>query len=697
MTAATVSVNGSVRTEHRGGYLPFSVDVTDDVAGGRTAHVAVILDSRFNVNVPPNLPQPATPSAIDYHQPGGIHRDVWLRIEPSASISSVALQNENVLSPPGRRVRAVISIDSTEVLTDGSVELAVVDGDGAVVASIRRSVDIPIGRSEQAVELAGLDSVRLWDVDEPTLYEVVATLLAGEEVRHRVRVRTGFREARFEMDGFYLNGTRRYLFGLNRHGSFPFTGFAMPDRVHRRDAAIIKNELNCVMVRCSHYPQTESFLDACDELGLLVWEESPGWQYVGDAEWQDHAVQEITDMIARDRHRPSIIVWGARPNETPDRPAFNVRTEALVKSLDPTRATSGTMFGDYAQQAMFHHDVFSYDDYSTAVGTDGSRRPTILPPRPDRPYLISEAVSTRSSPATLYRRIDSARVQQHQALDYAFAHDAAKADPHITGLLAWVGFDYHADMGNHFRGIKTAGLGDVFRILKPGAAIYQAQIDPRKRVVIAPAFTWEPLEFGQHSLYAGSPDVERWGPGERAVICSNCERLEVYLGDEHVATALPDHVTFPHLEYPPSFVDLRLEGRQGTDLRIEGYLADRLVGERRFSGDRQGDRFRLDPDDAALEADGVDATRVVISLVDRFNTPRGTSRARVALHLDGPATLIGDNPFDLESTGAAGAVWVRTEAGRPGRILLRAVVDGHTVATAEIESVSGSDVGRDGE
>ena len=94
------------------------------------------------------------------------------------------------------------------------------------------------------------------------------------------------------------------------------------------------------MVRCAHYPQTSSFLDACDELGLLVWEESPGWQYVGDSDWQDQAADDIEKMILRDRHRPSIVVWGARLNETQDRPKFYARTEALVKALDPTRAST---------------------------------------------------------------------------------------------------------------------------------------------------------------------------------------------------------------------------------------------------------------------------------------------------------------------------------------------------------------------
>ena len=99
--------------------------------------------------------------------------------------------------------------------------------------------------------------------------------------------RIGFREARFTPEGFHLNGKHLKLRGLNRHQTFPFVGQAMPARVQRRDAWILKKELKCNIVRTSHYPQSPHFLDACDELGLLVFEEIPGWQHIGDQGWKD--------------------------------------------------------------------------------------------------------------------------------------------------------------------------------------------------------------------------------------------------------------------------------------------------------------------------------------------------------------------------------------------------------------------------
>lgn len=668
MTNATVSLDGEVVATHLGGYLPFRFEITEQVAAAKANVLAVALDSRFNVNVPPNLPAPAPTTSIDYLQPGGIHRSVWLVRSPDIFVSELALTNFDALDAAARRTEAVVTIDARDAAVDGELRVSVLDREGQEVTA----VTVTAAAGETTVRLDDLADVELWDVDSPVLYEVRAELRQGDATTHSLTRRTGYREARFELDGFYLNGRRRYLFGFNRHGYFPYAGFAMPDRAHRKDAEILKEQLNSVMVRCAHYPQTESFLDACDELGLLVWEESPGWQYVGDSVWQDRAVDDITAMIARDRHRPSIVIWGARLNETPDRPEFYARTEALVKSLDSTRQTSGTMFAEHSREQNFQHDVFSYDDYHTEIGPDGERRPLLLDPVEDRPYLLSEALSTRSSPTTFYRRIDEARVQQHQAMDYAHANDVAMGDPRFSGLLAWAAFDYQANMGNHYRGIKTSGLGDVFRELKPGAAIYRAQIDPSVRPVIEPAFVWEPLEFRQRQSFSGRQEHRNWGPGAHAMICSNLDRLDVYLGDRLVDSVAPDRDRFANLPYAPSFVDLTLREEDGVDLRIEGFVGEKRVLTRRMSGEREFDTLDLAADDASIVADGRDATRVVVRMADKFGNSRGSSHAVVELSVDGPARLVGDAVLDLSETGGVAAVWIRSLPGNTGTIHVRA-------------------------
>jgi beta-galactosidase len=669
VTSVIVSVNDVVVGEHRGGYLPFSFEITDQLRPDGHNTVAVILDSRFNLNVPPNAPDSVPSSSIDFYQPGGIVRDVWLRTVPTSFVRSVATTHHDVLDPARRRSTFVVTMDSSRPALDASVEITLVARDRTAVAFVSVQLgDLPLGERDIEIELEDLQDVQLWDVDRPTLYDATTTLHA-EGIEHSLILRTGFREATFRPDGFFLNGRRRYLLGVNRHDYFPFAGFAMPDRVHSRDAQILRDELNCVMVRCSHYPHHPAFLDACDELGLLVWEESPGWHFIGDSDWQDAAVAQITDMIDRDRHRPSIVLWGARLNETPDRPLLYARTEALVKALDPTRATTGATHGDYSRRSVFQHDVFAYDDYNTRLDERGERRPDLLEPIDGRPYLVSESVAARSSPTTHYRRNEVAEVQQHQALDYANAHNDAQADPRYAGLLAWIGFDYQSPRGNGRRGLRHTGLTDTFRVPKAGAALYRSQVSPSVRVVVEPAFTWDPPLRSRAHGYADRPEASEWGPGAEAMICSNCDRVAVYLDGEIVADATPDRDRFPHLAYPPSFVDLTRLG--AGELRIDGIVDGVVAMTRRFSGDRNMDSLVVTSDDDELLADGVDATRVIVALADHYGNARSRTDESVMVEVSGPGTLIGESELDLDELGGTAGFWIRSRPDESGLIHVR--------------------------
>ena len=347
--------------------------------------------------------------------------------------------------------------------------------------------------------LTRLGDITVWDCRDASakLYTVVATLLVGSTPVHDYQVRTGFRTISFQEDGFYLNGRRVTLFGLNRHQFYPFAGGAMPARVQARDAQILREELNCTMVRCSHYPQSEDFLDACDELGLMVWDEAPGWGYVGDPAWQDLACRDVAAMIVRDRNHPSVILWGARLNETDDDQAFYGKTNEIAKSLDNSRPTVGAMNNWRPSSGNYQQDVYSFNDYSHVSDVSGGerrggerrggerqsvKRPALQPPVAGMPYMVSEAIGTLSGPARFYRRTDTQAVQQGQATAHATVHDIAASDDRYCGLVAWSGFDYPSGSGrNRHRGVKCTGVADLFRIPKPGAAIYQAQVAPGGR------------------------------------------------------------------------------------------------------------------------------------------------------------------------------------------------------------------------
>jgi beta-galactosidase len=667
MTRATVTLNGAEVADHLGGYLPFSVEV-GSLLRARGNVLAVRLDSSFNLNVPPDRPAPEPAISVDYWQPGGIYRDVRLRVVPRAFLADVFAKPVNVLDPAARQVVVRVTVDAAAApagsgLTAPAHVTVRLLGDGGEVARARAPVTVA-GPDQVTVTatLSGLDRVRLWDIDDPVLYTVTAELVANGEPVHEHQVRTGFREARFALDGFYLNGRRVKLFGVDRHQFFPFAGGAMPGRVQARDVEIMRRELNCNMVRCAHYPQAEAFYDACDELGLMAWEEAPGWGYLGDDAWKELAYRDIGEMIVRDRNHPSIIIWGARLNETPNDTAFYTSTNELAHALDDSRPTAGAMAGlrltkDYQQ------DVFAEDDYSSVKGPDGVKEPVLQPPETGvgRPYMVSEAVGTLSGPAIYYRRTDPQAVQQGQATAHGRVHDLAASDDRYCGLLAWTGIDYPSGSGNQYRGVKYTGVVDEFRVPKPGAAIYQAQADPRVRPVIAPAFYWD---FGPVSPVTALP---------AAMICANLDRLELYVGGEHFAAVVPDTGGYPHLDYPPSFADFRaVDGSSRPELRIDGYLGADMVASRSFSADPSGDVLTLAADDPEIEADGADATRLEFRAVDRYGAPRPYVTGQVGFEVTGPAVLVGDNPFDFAAAGGAGAVWIRSRPGARGTVTVRA-------------------------
>ena len=660
MTRTTVSLNGRHLPSHTGGYLPFSAEITDRLAR-RGNVLAITLNSRFNHNVPPDRPPPYAPGSVDFWQPGGLYREVQLRVVPQMFLADVFAKPVSVLADADRHVVVRCTVDAA-VVPRGSVTILVQLRDGAREVS---SVTVPVkitkrGRVTVTGTLSGLAGITLWDIDDPKLYTVLATLQVGGAPLHDYQVRIGFREASFQLDGFFLNGRQVKLFGVNRHQFYPFAGGAMPARVQRKDAEILRRELNCNMVRCSHYPQSEDFYNACDELGLMVWEEIPGWGYFGDARWRAAAHRDVGDMIIRDRNHPSIIVWGVMPNEAGEHVREYTDYHELARSLDDSRPTGGD---GSRTDASYVFDVYSIHDYRHRIGPGGLRQPELWPATDaaGRPYLVCEAVGTLSGPARHYRRTDSQNIQQGQAAAHARVHDIAASDDRYCGLLAWSGYDYNSGHGSQLGGIKYTGVLDVFRIPKPGAAIYQSQLDPKIRPVIQPAFYWD---FGPTSPVTSLSS---------AMICANVDRLEIYVGGAHHATATPDTAHYGHLRYPPSFADFTgVNAAAHPELRIDGYLGSVQVVSRRFSSDPAGDWLLLAADDAELTGDGADATRVVFRAVDAYGAPRPYASAQVRLSVHGPATLVGDNPFDFASAGGAGAAWVRTLPSSAGSVTVRA-------------------------
>ena len=636
MTASTVWINGQRLGEYKGGYTPFSFDLTQHINWDGDNLLAVELDSAERPDIPPFGGQ------IDYLTFGGIYRDVHLRLVPSTYIENIFVRPGSVLSD--QPTVAVSCFIGRMEAQQGPLTLeAELRDKDHVIATAHQT--IPAGAAAvdpvpYDITLNRFGSIRRWDLENPKLYTMVVRLKEKDTLIDEDGRRFGFRSARFTDHGLELNGQNVKLRGLDRHQTFPFVGQAMAARGQQRDAYVLKRELKCNIVRTSHYPQSPDFLDACDELGLLVFEEIPGWQHVGDEKWQEISIDNVRRMVRRDWNHPSIILWGVRINESRDYHDFYVKTNAMAHNLDPTRQTGGVR---YFQESEFLEDVFTMNDFGFPL------KP------PNHPNYLNTEFCGHTYPTKMN---DSGERLAEHIRRHARVHNTIASSPQYAGGLGWCAFDYdtHEEFGSGDR-ICYHGVSDIFRLPKPAAFFYQSQCDPSEQVVLEPAFQWSAADDWSQVM-------------ETAMVCSNCDHLKFYVGDKLVAEADPDHdpKTFGNLPHPPFTVNLHKGPKKGT-LKIEGYLGGKKVVEKLYAHEGIDRQFLVAPDDTNLFADGADSTRVAMRVADEYGNLRRYSSAAISLSLEGPAELIGENPFSL--FGGCGAVWIRAKH-EPGTAVLRA-------------------------
>ena len=635
MTASTVWINGTKLGEYKGGYTPFSFELTPHLDFEGENVLAVDVDSTERPDIPPFGYE------IDYLTFGGIYREVSLRVVPATFIENIFVRPKDVLSanPSVDADCFVQNLDGSKDLL--TIEVELLEGDRVLAKGSQRiaASSNPTEPSAHMVRLERLGGIQLWDLDKRNLYTARVRLRHAAQLLDEDSRRFGFRQAQFTDHGFELNGKVIKLRGLDRHQTFPFVGQAMPGRVQRRDAEILRDQLKCNIVRTSHYPQSRHFLDACDEVGLLVLEEIPGWQHIGDAAWKDISVDNVRRMIRRDWNHPSIILWGVRINESKDDHDFYTRTNALAHQLDPIRQTGGIR---YFQESEFLEDVFTMNDFGFPL----------KPPNHPR-YLNTEFVG-HTYPTKTIDQVE--RLTEH-ALRHARIHDQLASNPQYAGGIGWCAFDYntHGNFGSGDR-ICYHGVTDVFREPKPAAGFYKSQCDPAEEIVLQPAFHWA---RGDASIGFS-----------KAVVCSNCDHLKFYIDDKLVGEVDPDRQQFAHLRYAPFVLDMKELFHKWGDLRIEGYIGGKQVIAKRMSGTGVDAKFLLLPDDTQLIADGADSTRVVLRVTDEFGAVRPFANDAIQFEIDGPAQIVGDNPFSL--IGGTGAVWIRAQE-TPGKVRLKAV------------------------
>mgnify|MGYP000608054316 FL=1 len=503
---ATVFCNGERVGYHACGYTAFCVDITDLVRLGGENVIDVRLDTRESLNIPP------FGFVIDYLCYGGLYREVTLEVKEPEYIKEVLIENTGL-----REIRVRISSECGSLVTD------IVDNSGAVISSA-------VGK---AFEL-NVPEAELWSVDSPALYTALVRAMRGGECVDEKRLRFGFRTVKFKSDGFYLNGERLKIRGLNRHQSYAYVGYAMPRSVQELDAEILKNELGVNAVRTSHYPQSQHFISRCDELGLLVFTEIPGWQHIGDEDWKRQAVKNTDEMVRQYMHHPSIMLWGVRINESQDCDELYRRTNAVAHTLDSGRQTSGVR---YIEKSRLLEDVYAYNDFSHCGDNAGLKPKKSVTAKKHNGYLVSEC-NGHMFPT---KSFDDERHRLDHALRHAKVLDAMYADDDISGIFPWCMFDYntHQDFGSG-DGICYHGVMDMFRNPKLASAVYASQSEDKPCCVVSSS-----MDIGEHPA----------GDIGRVYVFTNADCVRLYKDGVFVREFAPSREEYPALPHPPVIID----------------------------------------------------------------------------------------------------------------------------------------------
>ena len=551
---ATVFCNGRRVFHHSCGYTAFTVDLTSALHLGQKNVVAVRCDSREDLNIPPFGGQ------MDFLTYGGICRAVCLDVKEPAYLRDIFIETK----------------------AEGDFRIYTATVGETVGCTLQAEIRSPSGSrafytGELSLPITGaLNSVHPWSIEHPTLYTLTVRLIRPGTGGLPARVldekscRFGFRTLQFVAGGLYLNGQRVELRGLNRRQSYAYQGYAMPDSIQRLDAQLLKKQLGCNAVRLTT-PPSPAFLDACDELGLLVFVEMPGWQHVGDDIWKAQALQNCREMVCQCRSHPSIFLWGVRVSGSADDESFYKRTNETVRRLDPTRPTAGTRS---TRRSQLLEDVYAYADYSYHGRGVGCEARTAVTPDTRKGYLISEFEGAQF-PA---KPFDDEPHRLAQALRYAAVLNDTIAQQGVAGSFGWCMTDYntHREFGSGDR-ISYQGVMDMFRNPKLSAAVYASQKTPRSPSDIVLEIS-SSMALGDH-------------PGGFAGACwafTNAESLRLYRDNDFVAEFTPDRRgRFAALPHPPieihDFVGLLLEKYEGIDRTAAPQVAAILNEMRRDS------------------------------------------------------------------------------------------------------------------
>lgn len=633
-----VWLNGRRAARIDGQFLGFSLDVTAGLKPGEN-QVAIRLTNRCPSHILPGIRLP------DFLLHGGLAGGVALLGLPPLHLEAgqVRIEYSDLLCPPAWLTITAPIVNSGRGPRRGWIRWALIQPDGGVAAEGRtEEAELQPGQSVATASVLRVAAPRLWSPEAPELYTLRATLCEGDAAVDVAAIPLGLRQAEFRpKEGFFLNGRRLELRGVNRHESMPGFGSALPEPLHREDARAIK-DLGLNFVRLSHYPQHPSFLAACDELGLLVYAEIATWKSVrGYGRWLANACRQMRDMVRRDRHHPSVIVWGMG-NESQSRRAYR-RLRAVAREEDPARPVT------YAENHFYRArraktaglpDVWglNYELDQLEAGRDAAQSGCVI---------VSECANDP------YARRGCAEDELRQVAGIQAALDALADKPYVAGFALWCFNDYATLRKQRY--LRHSGVLDAWRLPKLAAALLRARFSEAPFV----------------KLFADWGSARGASPRE-VHLFTNCAEVSLHRnGCEVAAFAVDKPCRTLSVPFEPG--TLRAEARHGSGARVRDEL--------RSHGEAAALDLELEGAAEPVAPGATIAFRVGVKDAEGAAVRDWNGRAQV--RVEGGARLRGFDPAGTVSIcGGLGRGFLTVPATAAGTVRLEAAAEGLAAASA---------------
>ncbi|MDE3166324.1 MAG: DUF4982 domain-containing protein, partial [Acidobacteriota bacterium] len=605
-----VVCNGYYVGRHSGGYDPFSFDLTDFALPGVPNVLLVRVD--------------ATLSDGWFYEGAGIYRHVWLvTTEPVHVKKWGTLATAKVL--PGQ---AAISIH-TEVENQGKgaanvrVISTILDPSGKEAAK-SVSAPAPVGEfGERAFEQqATVRQPALWSLEQRNLYRLVTEIESGGTVTDRYETRFGIRDIQFDPDrGMLLNGRPVKVKGTCNHQDHAGLGVALPDAVQRFRVRKLQ-EMGCNAIRTSHNPPTPELLDACDELGMLVLDETRMLSS------NPEGLAQFTNVVRRDRNHPSVFIWsmgneeGVSVTETGLKLLTSMKRAALQHDRSRAISIAPPPMGDYmGRGGLAVCDVMGYNYADPQAEAFHKKNPKM-------PILGTENVSAVGTRGAYVTDRDKGTVSSYDPYTTTGRASAegwwrfVSARPYIAGGFVWTGFDYRGEPSPYgWPNISSQyGIIDTCGFPKDTFFYYQAWWTDQPVLHVFPHWNWPGLE---------GKEIAVW-------VHSNLDRVELFHNGQSLgAKDMPrdQHLAW-NVKYAPGAIEAR------------GYKGGRQVAVVKRETVGAPAKLVLRVDRPEIAADAEDVAFVTAEVQDAEGRVVPVTDNEVAFQVTGPAAVVGTGNGD---------------------------------------------------